>query len=76
MQFALYGTMTMDANVFMIGFSSNKKKDLGNHVMKDKPFTLQAIRGCHGHGYILFSKMKKKSCQDTKHNGISYNLKQ
>jgi hypothetical protein len=47
MQFALYGTMTMDTNVFMIGFSSNKKKDLGNHVMKDKPFTLQAIRGCH-----------------------------
>jgi len=38
----------MDANVFMIGFSSQeKKKDLGNHVMKDKPLTLQIIRGCH-----------------------------
>jgi len=62
MQFVVYGTMTMDANVFMIGFSSSskKKKDLGNRVMKDKPFTLQVIKGCHisNVGMVIFSSQR------------------
>jgi len=30
----------------------------------------------YGHGVILFSKMRKMDCQDTKHIGILYNLGQ
>jgi hypothetical protein len=63
MQFVVYGIMTMDANVFMIGFLPQKKR-FRKSCDEGQTFYLTSYQGMPhfqcGHGYILFSKMKNK----------------